>query len=422
MIEEALESVGGGTVSLVDPPAQVVDLIGDGTNSHTSWIIQTPGRVPPEYLPLFYGNELLPLASGVGMLTGVGGVDTLDIHMSGLAHYLSSADDATHGSAALGVPPASMTIGQCMDRVCGGAYAGVMRKGTATRGVGSSTTVAPGNVQFTPLAWVKWFSAAFRASWRVRMGAVSGVWLPTLDVADLVTLWGGEFATSFAVSPDLSPSAPDVSNWIGGPAGPPASLISGRITREFDASGVTTDVTVANEGAKTWDSATEGEATGDRTAMEPSFLYHLGRRRYATTSIGTASSGQLDHIAETVLSRTERSVGTWEVEVDDPYDVLRVPLGAPLALQDMAAGVYDPDVKMFIGGQNGSPVAGVRVVGRTLPHVESMGCYLLLHNVGLQERLYDLSDYVVPQAGSLHVGRTLGRQTLSEALTGKTSI
>lgn len=424
MIEEGLETVGGGTVSLVDPPPEVVDLIGDGTNSHTSWIIQTPGRMPPEYLTLYGGLEVARIASGVGLLSGVGGAETLDIHMSGLAHYLSAADDTTHGDAHLGVPPASMTIDQCMDRVSGGPYGGTMKKGTAIRGDGSSSTVSPGNVQFTPLEWVKWFSAAFRASWRVRIGDAGDDFAPRLDVADLVTLWGGEWATSFAISPDLSPSPPSPNSWIGGPGGPAASLLAGRVTREFDASGVTSAVTVLNEGAKTWDSAIEGNADNFSapTVTQPISPAALQRHRYATTSIGTASSGQLDHIAETVLSRTERSIGSWEVEMDDPMDVLRVPLGAPVALQDMAAGVYDPAIKMFIDGQNGSPVAGMRVVGRQLPHTEEMGCYIIFRNWGATTRLYDVSDYVVPQPGSLEVGRTLGRQTLGEALTGQTTI
>ena len=159
---------------------------------------------------------------------------------------------------------------------------------------------------------------------------------------DLMTQAANQIAGIMRATPGAADatetSLTSPNSWIGAHGAPPASLLAGRVAREFDASGVTSAVTVLNEGAKTWDSAIEGNADNFSapTVTQPISPAALQRHRYATTSIGTASSGQLDHIAETVLSRTERSIGSWEVEMDDPMDVLRVPLGAPVALQDMA--------------------------------------------------------------------------------------
>jgi hypothetical protein len=64
MIEEHLEAVGGGTATLIDPPGRITKVLANLERHATSWVMVTPGRIPPAALANMNRNEVARMAAG----------------------------------------------------------------------------------------------------------------------------------------------------------------------------------------------------------------------------------------------------------------------------------------------------------------------------------------------------------------------
>ena len=92
VIEERIEAAGGGTVELIDPPGRIVAAIGHVGHSATSWVMVTPGRIPPWALAAMTRSDVASLASATALLTQTSRTgSTLELGLSGLSHYMADS-------------------------------------------------------------------------------------------------------------------------------------------------------------------------------------------------------------------------------------------------------------------------------------------------------------------------------------------
>ena len=215
MIEEHLEAVGGGTATLIDPPGRITKVLANLERHATSWVMVTPGRIPPAALANMNRNEVARMAAGIGLLTSVEMTgDDMTLGISGLAHYLTDASGETSGEGtAAYLGGTARTLAQYMSimlPITPTYYA--VRYGYTTPGVGAPTTVDIGDGAESVLDAVKWLANAFNASWRiVPDGTPANTnsltdFRPRLDIRPLNDLWGSDVAPTVLVSPDLAES------------------------------------------------------------------------------------------------------------------------------------------------------------------------------------------------------------------------
>jgi hypothetical protein len=96
VIEERIEAAGGGTVELIDPPGRIVAAIGHVGHSATSWVMVTPGRIPPWALAAMTRSDVASLASATALLTQTSRTgSTLELGLSGLSHYMADSSGQT---------------------------------------------------------------------------------------------------------------------------------------------------------------------------------------------------------------------------------------------------------------------------------------------------------------------------------------
>ena len=102
-------------------------------------------------------------------------------------------------------------------------------------------------------------------------------------------------------------------------------------------------------------------------------------------------------------------IESWSLDIDDPTDIGRLPLGAPVGLMDAKAGVFDTDTEAQVGAHGAAPKLGARVIARKLPWREGMGCYLAHAGTDEGWRVIDLSPYIDEEEGAVEIAQTVGR-------------
>lgn len=434
MIEEHLEAVGGGTATLIDPPGRITKVLADLERHATSWVMVTPGRIPPAALANMNRNEVARMAAGIGLLTSVEVTgDDMTLGISGLAHYLTDASGETSGegtAAYLGGTARTLASYMSIMLPITPTYYAV-RHGYTTPGVGAPTTVDIGDGAESVLDAVKWLANAFNASWRiVPDGTPANTnsltdFRPRLDIRPLNDLWGSDVAPTVLVSPDLADSPPLPGTWVKLSTNPPVRVVRGSAKRTMDGSRLAGHTTVYNPQTRRMPEPV-GVADGVLKVSTSSVDHNateLYRRKVYETSYDPPNPTPLDAIAATKLAADKLPIRSWEVTIDSPLGILSLPPGAPVALMDVRDGAADPNFLAMAGAHGVAPLVGLRVIGRKLPFVPRvMGCYVALAGIGKGWELIDVSEWVQEEQGTVEVAETLGRTNLSDINGGSASI
>lgn len=426
MIEDGIERIGGGQITLDDPPQRIVAALTDLQRRATSWVLVTHGRIPPEQLALMGRDDLAELAVTGGCLVGaeIAG-RSVALNVSGFAHYLSSSTGDTEMPFYNGqYTGTAKTPRECMNLVARQDGYHPVRGGVADRSILAPSTVDLDGEHHTALDFTKWMAAAFRASWIVRMrrhatpDSVGGwrMW-PTLDMDTLGDLFGVEAATRHLISPDLPDMSATSIHWIGGTGITDARVVRAEVRRTVDGADLASDVWVdpAQPRDPGFWGRTKGQAREDLLVMHPNNAGNLDRYHRRSSEVTLATLAQLDAAAERVLERVHQPVDQWDVTLSNPTQALALPLGAPVGLLDIRAGVADVDHTAYIGALGAAPVLGCRVTAKTWPFAPGMGAYVALAGEGDSWAALDISDWVQPEDGSVTVGRTVGSSSLAQA-------
>lgn len=420
VIEERVEAAGGGQIKLVDPPGRIVAALRPIGHSATSWVMVTPGRIPPWALKSMTRSDVAALASSTALLTNTAYADgTLELNLSGLSHYLTDAAGQTEAGIVLGTFVGSdLSMAAAAAKYTRTDSLANVRRGTVSAGFGAPATVTLDGEHHDPLGFSKWLAYQFRASWRVILKSTAdGMW-PHLDMAPLGDLWGQEIYTRHLVTPDLASAPPVAGTWIGDPLVGPCRIIRGKVKQNGDGAGLISDSWVHADPKSDDIPAIVGRATAALDVDHVNGLGYLRRHKRFKSTNKWANATRMDAVAEQVLAIEGQPIESWTLDIDDPADIARLPLGAPVGLMDAEAGMLDHNIPAQVGAHGAAPKLGTRVIARKLPWREPMGCYLAHAGTGENWRVIDLSPWIDEEDGTVEIAQTVGRQTLTDALSG----
>jgi len=164
VIEERIEAAGGGTVNLIDPPDRIVAAIGHVGHSATSWVMVTPGRIPPWALAAMTRSDVASLASATALLTQTSRTgSTLELGLSGLSHYMADSSGQTEAGIIPGLFVGSnLTLADCAALYIGTTLFSNVRRGTISAGIGAPANVTLDGEHHDSLSFTKWLAYQFR--------------------------------------------------------------------------------------------------------------------------------------------------------------------------------------------------------------------------------------------------------------------
>lgn len=423
MMEERLEAAGGGTITLSGLPPSIKRLLADTDRSATSWVMATPGRIPPWALSRMTRSDVAALSHEPALLTGVN-VDgtTVELELAGLAHYLTDAAGKSEGfPSGPYYAITNATIAQCQGLVTDPSPPFDMQPGTAVAGAGAPSLVSLADTRgATALEFVQWTAKTFNTSWRVGLAFRHGEWRPALGFAPLSTMWGNEASAKVLITPDIPTTNPLRGTWLGSPGNDQIRVVRGGASGSSDGSGLVSSVSVFGDPDYP---AAQGDAFKALKVRTVEGSNPLERKQRLDSNVVTRSVPTLNAAAKQALVNANRSIRSWEVTLSNSGDIVTLPLGLPVAIQDLSTGAYDPAVHAVIGPHGAAPLLGARIIARKSPFVPGeMGCYVALSGEGEGWRLVDISEWVEPVEGSIEVAFTTGAMSLAQALGGRDSV
>lgn len=424
VIEERIEAAGGGTVELIDPPGRIVAAIGHVGHSATSWVMVTPGRIPPWALAAMTRSDVASLASATALLTQTSRTgSTLELGLSGLSHYMADSSGQTEAGIIPGLFVGSnLTLADCAALYIGTTSFSNVRRGTISAGIGAPANVTLDGEHHDSLSFTKWLAYQFRASWRVILKSTAdGMW-PHVDIGTLGDLWGNELLTRHLVTPDMASAPPMDGTWLVGSAVGPCRIIRGKVKQDGNGEGLISDSWVHADPKDNDIPAIVGRATAALDVQHVNGLGYLRRHKRFQSTNKWPNATRMNAVAEQVLSIEGQPIESWSLDIDDPTDIGRLPLGAPVGLMDAKAGIFDTDTEAQVGAHGAAPKLGARVIARKLPWREGMGCYLAHAGTDEGWRVIDLSPYIDEEEGAVEIAQTVGRSTLADAISGTARI
>ncbi len=416
-----------GEVELTDVGSLAMAALQNMDRCYSSWVMLTAGRFPQE-VPLT--RPLVAQASVAAGLLRSRDIDGRDVtlKLGPLSDYLSTADGRIDGAIIpnlYGPPGTTVDLSDAMDLIVRTDGFTPVRKGLALREYGSEPIILSGEYS-SRLDFARWIAAQAGSSWRVRLASAGG-WVPTLDIAPLGTLWGEEIQTNIILSPVLPTSQPQSGGWFGAPelANQPR-VVRATVQRSSDASNIVSTVWgVNNSQHKNMWAGGYAQENRALTVLHPNGLGLLSRHKIVQSEMDIQSwtpEPQLQNLARKVMNDEHVANHSWTVSAAGADDVLALPLGAPVAVYDPEAGVIDtlnPTVSRYYNGPEGaSPRYGFRVMRKEWPFMKGMGVYVALSGPDDGWRVIDLSDYVVPSAGSATIAYNVTTRSLRPAITG----
>lgn len=151
-------------------------------------------------------------------------------------------------------------------------------------------------------------------------------------------------------------SAPPMDGtWLVGSAVGSCRIIRGKVKQDGNGEGLISDSWVHVEAKDNDIPAIVGRATAALDVQHVNGLGYLRRHKRFQSTNKWPNATRMDAVAEQVLSIEGQPIESWSLDIDDPTDIGRLPLGAPVGLMDAKAGIFDTDTEAQVGAHGAAP-------------------------------------------------------------------